>query len=184
MDLRAAPLQEHTLPEALAELVANGPVDYQPSEIQSRPPQVQFTCSQATTIPMLPAQLEVGLYRIAQEALTNAYRHAEAQHIEVTLTVDEEQVCLTVQDDGKGFATESVVASGGVEHFGLTGMSERVRLLHGTICIQSEPGAGTYIDVAVPFSGKERHVDYGTHCACRRSSDCTRGPAGGAGDAS
>jgi two-component system NarL family sensor kinase len=113
-----------------------------------------------------PLEQEEALYRIAQEALTNAYRHAAAQHIEVTLTFDEEQVCLTVQDDGKGFDPESVAASGGAEHFGLTGMSERVRLLHGTICIQSEPGAGTCIDVAVPFSGKERHVDYGTHCAC------------------
>jgi two-component system NarL family sensor kinase len=183
MDLRAAPLQEHTLPEALAELVANGLADYQPSQTKSKPPRVQFTCSQTTTIPVLPAQLEVGLYRIAQEALTNAYRYAEAQHIEVTLTFAEEQVCLTVQDDGKGFDPESVVTSGGAGHFGLTGMSERVRLLHGTICIQSEPGAGTYIDVAVPFSGKERHVDYGTHCACRRSSNCTRGSASGAGDA-
>lgn len=180
MDLRAAPLQERTLPQALAELAANETTAYQQSETEPITPQVQFTYPPGAEIPALPARIEVGLYRIAQEALTNALQHAAAQHIEIALTFDEEQVYLKVQDNGRGFDPEHVASPAG--HFGLTGMSERVRLLHGDICIQSEPGTGTCISVAVPYSDKERRVDYGAHCACRRSSNCTGGPACSTGD--
>src|SRR5581483_2851965 len=90
MDLRSAPLQERTLPEALAALVAN--------QSTGQPPQIQFTSPSSTDFPALPARIEDGLYRIAQEALTNALRHAAAQHIEITLAFDEEQIYLTIQD--------------------------------------------------------------------------------------
>ncbi len=151
MDLRAAPLQGRTLPEALAALVAEDPTGYSASDGEIITPQIQFSSSPSIDVPVLPARIEVGLYRIAQEALTNARRHAEAQHIEISLMFDEEQIYLTVQDDGRGFDPEGVASTCGDGHFGLAGMSERVRLLHGDICIQSEPGAGTYLSVAVPI---------------------------------
>jgi two-component system NarL family sensor kinase len=151
MDLRAAPLQGHTLPEALATLVAGDSTTYQPSVTDTPSPHVQFTSSSSLDLPVLPARIEVGLYRIAQEALTNARRYAEAQHIEISLRFDDEQIYLTVQDDGRGFDPDNVASTCGNGHFGLAGMSERARLLHGDICIQSEPGAGTSISVAVPY---------------------------------
>jgi two-component system NarL family sensor kinase len=150
MDLRAAPLQGRTLPEALAALAVGDSTTYSAPDAGTISPHVRFTSSPSTDIPVLPARVEIGLYRIAQEALTNARRYADAQHIEVSLAFDDEQIYLTVQDDGRGFDPEKV-SSCGDGHFGLAGMSERARLLHGDICIQSEPGTGTCIYVAVPY---------------------------------
>ena len=103
------------------------------------------------------------MYRIAQEALSNAYKHAQAKHISLTLVVEQGDLSLYVQDDGRGFlldevaqATNSVTGSK-VEHFGLTGMSERVKLLGGTLCISSEPGAGTCVVACLPLEeGREK----------------------------
>lgn len=144
MDLRAAPLQDRTLPQALLALVDGDGKE----ESQS---QVQLTVQPASNFPILPARVEVGLYRIAQEALGNAYKHAAAAHITLDLQADEDRVRLTIQDDGKGFDPEHVQQSVQQGHFGLAGMNERVKLLSGSLCIQSEPGAGTCIDIIVPY---------------------------------
>jgi two-component system NarL family sensor kinase len=157
MDLRAAPLQDRTLPEALAAL-ANGEAPESPvalaqqmGDTASSSPVVQYTYTPLADFPVLPARVEAGIYRIAQEALANARRHASARQIEMTLGADENQVHLMIQDDGVGFDPDTVVSSSGEEHFGLASMSERARILGGTICIQSEPGAGTYIYVSAPY---------------------------------
>ena len=143
MDLRAAPLQNRTLPEALANLVQHSCDD---SAVQ-----VQFSYIPIAGPHNLPTRLEEGVYRIVQEALANACNHAQAQHIDVTLTMEEQSLHVVVQDDGRGFDPDKVTNNANEGHFGLTGMNERVKLLGGTICIQSEPGAGTYIDVQVPY---------------------------------
>ena len=96
MDLRAAPLQNRTLPEALAALAQRG------CEEHALP--IQFSCSPERAFPQLSTRLEVGIYRIAQEALANACKHARAQHIEVTLLGNDEYVELVVLDDGHGGA--------------------------------------------------------------------------------
>ncbi len=94
---------------------------------------------------------------LAQEALSNAYKHAQAQHISLTLMIEETDLCLYVQDDGRGFLPDGVtqttdsLSGSRVEHFGLTGMSERVKLLGGTLCISSEPGEGTCVAACVPL---------------------------------
>jgi two-component system, NarL family, sensor kinase len=151
MDLRAAPLQNRTLPQALAAFANVSTAFDQRLEVAVVAPAIQFTCIPTHKFPLLPARIESGLYRIAQEALTNAQRHAEAQHIEIALTAEDQQVSLDVQDDGKGFDPDTVIPGGGEGHFGLAGISERVKLLKGSICIQSEPGAGTHISVTVPL---------------------------------
>ncbi len=142
LDLRAAPLQDHTLPEALA-LLAQAEAT----------PDVEYTYTPAQDFPSLPARVEAGLYRIAQEALTNARKHAAAGHIEIKLVAEEQWVSLLVQDDGLGFDPAKVTqrAGSGSGHFGLAGMGERVKLLGGSICILSEPGAGTCIEVSIPY---------------------------------
>ncbi|GAC1632620.1 MAG: two-component system sensor histidine kinase CasK [Ktedonobacteraceae bacterium] len=145
MDLRAAPLQDHTLPEALAALAQHSCDD--------RSLQVEFTYSPVANFPMLAARLEEGMYRIVQEALVNACKHAGAQLILVALTLDDQCVHVTVQDDGCGFDPEEMTGLGEAEsvgHFGLVGISERVKLLGGTLCIQSEAGTGTSIVARVP----------------------------------
>jgi two-component system NarL family sensor kinase len=142
MDLRAAPLQKHALPEALAALAVTEPV-----------PTVEYTCVPIQQFPMLPARIETGLYRIAQEALTNVRKHAKARKISMTLIAEEQWVSLMVQDDGCGFDPESVTqqTNSSSGHFGLAGMNERVRLLGGSLCILSELGAGTSIEVSIPY---------------------------------
>ncbi|MBV9021646.1 MAG: GAF domain-containing sensor histidine kinase [Chloroflexi bacterium] len=140
MDLRSAPLQDHPLPEALQALAA--------SEIGCT---VKYTYTPASSFPVLPARIEAALYRIAQEALANARKHANAQHIELTLEADAAEVRLLVQDDGCGFSPETVAQGVSAGHFGLSGIAERAKLLGGHVSIQSEPGTGTLIGVTVPL---------------------------------
>jgi len=147
MNLRAAPLQNKTLIEALAALVQEG--------CEERSAQVEFAYTPVHNFPVLSPRLEESLYRIAQEALVNACNHAQAQYISMTLTLDEQSVQMMIQDDGHGFDPEKVTGQTGMGnegHFGLTGMSERAKLLGGTLCIESEPGAGTCIMVCVPYT--------------------------------
>jgi two-component system, NarL family, sensor kinase len=140
MDLRAAPLQNRNLSEALAELAQS------PGE-----PAVVYRFQPVPPFPALPARVEAGLYRIAQEALANARKHAEAGSIAMTLTANNHWARLIIQDDGQGFEPETLAQVTGHDHFGLTGMGERVKLLGGTLHILSEPGAGTRIDVSIPY---------------------------------
>jgi two-component system NarL family sensor kinase len=147
IDLRAAPLQDRTLPEALAALV---------QETATKDIEIEYRSIPSSDFPVLPPRLEAGVYRIAQEALSNVYKHARAQHISLTLSIEEDELCLYIQDDGCGFNPDEVTqfsSTGGLNggHFGLTGMSERVKLLGGTLCISSEPGAGTCIAACVPL---------------------------------
>lgn len=142
MDLRAAPLQDHTLPEALEALIATE---------TGEACEIKYTYTPAPAFPVLPARIEAGLYRIVQEALANVRKHAGARHIELMLEADATSVHLLVQDDGCGFAPETVAQRVGEGHFGLTGMAERTKLLGGCFCIQSEPGAGTLVAASVPL---------------------------------
>lgn len=93
----------------------------------------------------LPDEVRTCLYRVVQEALTNAGRHARAKHIQVWLERKHDSVVSTVQDDGVGFSRSSIKYGG----LGLLGMEERVRELDGRVDILSEPGRGTRIRVAI-----------------------------------
>jgi len=93
----------------------------------------------------LPDEVAIGLYRICQEALSNAWRHAEATRAAVTLTCDEDGVVLTIADDGCGFDPSS--ARGRGRCFGLLGMSERAEVLGGHLVVESAPGEGTRVTV-------------------------------------
>lgn len=94
----------------------------------------------------LPRNIQHNLLRIAQEATSNAVRHAAAKKIEVHLTYDGDVVSLTISDDGVGFRTEDALATK-VGHFGLRGIKSRAKKLGGSIDIQSAPGHGTVIRV-------------------------------------
>jgi signal transduction histidine kinase len=90
------------------------------------------------------------LFRIAQEAVANSVKHAEARHLDVTLSFEPEQVRLRVRDDGRGFDPARAPGAGD-GHFGLVGMRERARAL-GPLVIDSQPGAGTAVEITVPTS--------------------------------
>jgi signal transduction histidine kinase/DNA-binding NarL/FixJ family response regulator len=90
------------------------------------------------------------LFRIAQEALTNAIRHAQAASIRVGLVYSPTGVTLLVQDDGAGFDRTQIVQDGEGHGLGLGGMAERARLLGGTLELDSTPGWGTRIRAWIP----------------------------------
>jgi signal transduction histidine kinase len=92
------------------------------------------------------------IYKIAAEALRNAFRHAHAARVEVEIRYDDEQFRLRVRDDGKGI-DQAVLASQGLEgHYGLRGMPERAALIGGTLAVWSEVGAGTEVELRLPAS--------------------------------
>jgi len=104
-------------------------------------------------IPPVALSVKIALYRILQEALSNAYRHAHVQSVGVRLSTRAGLVRLEVVDNGPGFTPPPLVgpeATERAEHIGLRGMRERVALVGGLLTIESAPGAGTHIVVEVP----------------------------------
>jgi two-component system sensor histidine kinase UhpB len=99
-------------------------------------------------IPALSADEELVIYRVAQEALTNALRHAQATQVSVNLCHRDGCVVLSVSDDGRGLSAQ--VAEGG-----LGGMRERARLIDAQLDVQSAPEDGTAIVLRVPVSGAQ-----------------------------
>ena len=95
----------------------------------------------------LPADMNLCLFRVAQEALNNAVRHGEAKRIKVALLKEQNRLTLNVSDEGKGF--DPSVASGGL---GLLSMLERVRFLGGSVLVKSQVGSGTQVDAELPLS--------------------------------
>jgi signal transduction histidine kinase len=100
----------------------------------------------------LPLGMKKNLYRIVQEALTNIRRHAKASEVEVRLQWGDEQLELSVADDGRGFNVQETLDQAHLEkQFGLLGMQERAYLMGGTLEIRSAPGEGTTLRVILPL---------------------------------
>ena len=98
----------------------------------------------------LPPDVELGLYRIAQEAVSNALRHAAATRIDVEISYRGETL-LCIQDDGQGFTVPARPgALAQAAHYGLMGMVERAEHMGAQFRIDSAPGKGTRISVGVP----------------------------------
>jgi len=103
------------------------------------------------TVRRLGPEIELALYRIAQEALSNVARHADAVTANATLAFAADSVILTVRDDGQGFvAPESPADLAPHGHFGLLGIHERAELIGAHLTLRAQPGAGTRLQVEVP----------------------------------
>jgi PAS domain S-box-containing protein len=102
-------------------------------------------------LPRFEGMAEITLFRIFQESLSNALRHAQAKHLEARLRYADGRLHMTVQDDGRGFDTETArrTALSG-KSLGLLGMQERARLAGGELTLTSAPGKGTEVDVSLP----------------------------------
>jgi two-component system NarL family sensor kinase len=137
MDLRAAPLEGRTLAQALRALACDlaGTTGLD----------IRFEATGASR--PLPVRIEVGIYRIVQEALANIARHAQARRAVIRLVTTPERVVCSIRDDGKGFDAARIPHG----RYGLIGMRERVRLLGGTLQLESASDAGTHLEVAVPL---------------------------------
>jgi signal transduction histidine kinase len=101
----------------------------------------------------LPEAVHIALYRIAQEALNNAAKHAEASHVDVLFRCDERQATLSVTDDGQGFDIDNVPPG----HLGLGIMRERAAAIGAQLDIESEIGRGTAVRVV--WTADEGPVD-------------------------
>ncbi len=142
-NLRAAPLEGRTLPEAIEALAGEvGSVEERTVSLDT-----------SSLFGSLPPAIEVGLYRIAQEAVQNAKQHAGAKRIDVKLERSDDSIRLIVEDDGEGFEVDAVASDARESgRFGLVGMRERARLLGGALYIESEPGIGTRVCAEAPIN--------------------------------
>jgi PAS domain S-box-containing protein len=99
----------------------------------------------------LPPQLEIALYRVVQEALNNAAKHAKAKGVNVSIWRDLKSIHCSVSDDGIGFEAKGDAGRNGRRGLGLVGMRERLAAVGGTILIRSGPGEGTRIHATIPM---------------------------------
>jgi len=93
------------------------------------------------------ADTQLQIFRIVQEALSNARKHGRARHVQVMFAAEDSRICMTIQDDGAGFDLTQVTDGG---HFGLRFMRERAEELGGRLQVDSTPGKGTRVVVEVP----------------------------------
>jgi len=100
----------------------------------------------------LSGEISVTLFRVLQEALHNAVKHSGVKQAEVHLSEHSNEIHLTIRDSGKGFEIEAAKHGRGL---GLVSMEERVRLVNGTIAIESRPMGGTSIRVGIPFNPQQ-----------------------------
>jgi signal transduction histidine kinase len=99
--------------------------------------------------PLLP-ELEVTLFRVAQEALANVGKHAKATRVGLTLSYMDDVVVLDVRDDGRGFAPAENPQPSGGSGFGLAAMEQRLRRVSGSLAVESAPGEGAALSASVP----------------------------------
>jgi signal transduction histidine kinase len=121
---------------------------------------IQISLSAFAAVEQLDADKRTVLYRVAQEALTNIARHAQASRAEVKLQKLDGAVCMTITDDGKGFQVDRVAYAQKSERLGLLSMRERLEIVGGNFTVTSVPGKGTTVLAQVPLidptSGGER----------------------------
>jgi signal transduction histidine kinase len=116
--------------------------------------QVTVTFNPGGSLDSLDSEVALCLFRVVQEALTNAIRHAHARTIGVSLMTTAESVELNVVDDGVGFVTSELTTSG----LGLRSIGERVRFKQGHVSVVSRPGAGTKVAVWIPIGGAQNEL--------------------------
>lgn len=103
----------------------------------------------------LSSKIDVVIYRIVQEGLTNVIRHAEATEVEIEIELRENLLYLRVEDNGKGFDPANAVPEDGKRHLGLISMNERAELIGGVLDMYSSVGKGTKIEIKVPVPEME-----------------------------
>jgi PAS domain S-box-containing protein len=147
MELRPSALDHLGLPVALTSYA---------EEVASRSDlQIDVHCDPIDDL-QLSGATQTGLYRIAQEALTNVVKHARAKEVSVILETRGSVLQLIIEDDGQGYSSvQMTVPTGKSEKLGITGMRERAALLGGTVTIESSAGSGTTVYARIPIPRRE-----------------------------
>jgi signal transduction histidine kinase len=139
--LRPATLEQFGLPVALGTLVKD----------MAEEAGLDTRCKFDLDGHQLTPEIEVTLYRIAQEGLTNVVRHAQASQVEIELTATAVAVFMRIEDDGKGFAPHQIPVESGQRHLGLISIDERASIVGGKLDVYSAPGQGTALHVMIPI---------------------------------
>src|SRR5262249_41170877 len=111
---------------------------------------------------LLSPESEINFYRVVQEAVNNIIKHSEATHAQIRVERQDHTIHLTIQDNGKGFVSEGA-GTGELRRrgFGLTGISERARILGGSCAIKSAPGKGAEISIQIGLDNEPRENNGG-----------------------
>lgn len=126
---------------------------------------LQVRLSAAPTIEDITAGCRTVLYRVAQEALTNVARHANATTVRVNIRKLRDAVCMRIKDNGKGFREDLARHVRKNKRLGLLGMKERLEMVGGSFAIFSKPGAGTTIEALIPL--RRKHTGECSRPLCR-----------------
>lgn len=120
-------------------------------DIQTHDIKVQLVVEGEST--QLRPEIELTTFRVAQEALSNIVKHAQAKHVTMTVRFAETDIRLLVEDDGVGFTpADSAISYADGGHYGVVGMQERVAMVGGELKISSQPGQGTRVSACLPYS--------------------------------
>jgi signal transduction histidine kinase len=147
----------HSLWNLESELLSKGDLGAALTEVarqMSSSNRVQVAIQVLGIASQLPPATEHHLLRICQEALNNAFKHADAKNIQITLNYSEKSVQLSIADDGRGFAPGSVLTGTG-KHFGLRNLRSRARKIKGRLEVISQPSHGTRVEVNVPLGSAD-----------------------------
>lgn len=106
---------------------------------------------------LLQPEVEISLYRIVQECITNIIKHSQAKEVILNVSKGSEDISVMISDDGVGFSPEKAAANSSKHGFGLKGMSERVKLFKGKFNIEASPGNGTTFNIIVPLTNRLRN---------------------------
>jgi signal transduction histidine kinase len=142
-DLRPPLLDEVGLVPALRAYLEN--------RLASVAVRIELNVSEPPSAGRLAPDLEIACFRVIQESLTNALRHAQPRRIAIGVRRDDAQIAVSVQDDGSGFDPASLFEAAAKGHLGVVGMRERVRARGGTFTLASRPGGGTTVEACFPI---------------------------------
>jgi signal transduction histidine kinase/ligand-binding sensor domain-containing protein len=101
-------------------------------------------------------EMEVNVFRVVQESVNNILKHSQAKHASVAIGTSDHQLTIVIQDDGKGFDPAVINSPQSKAGLGVSGISERVRILNGSYSLESSPGAGTTVRISVPVTAQGR----------------------------
>ncbi len=139
-------------PQTLEQLGLHAALKQYTEHVQKTNPGTRIHVHVAGRWEDLPLATTTQLYRVFQEALTNAMKHAQAENITVLADREQGTIRLIIEDDGVGFDPDAHEADLGANTLGLAGMRERISLLRGEVQFESPPGGGTTVAVRIPGS--------------------------------
>ena len=103
-------------------------------------------------VPRLPAPVELAVFRVVQESLSNIRKHSQASRVKINLGLGGRMLRASITDNGVGFEQDESREGSGAENLGLPGMGERARMIGGTLSVRSAPNAGTQVILMVPYT--------------------------------